>query len=190
MIQPRLFARQRYNKSQGKVGKLCGLRDWRRRIHGHRGRSDARGIGATAGASAGGGDAGGGCAGGAGVWRAIAGGGVGCGRMYRGAAGAYRADFEHDCWWMWMWRGWPTPRAIGLTAQPGGPTPGRYCGRGERRAGEELRAQPWRDLARLGATAPLEAAAACLERCPVPDPPTYRDCSRQSDIVWSSAISC
>ena len=36
---------------------------------------------------------------------------------------------------------------------------------------EELRAQPWRDLARLSATAPLDAAASCLERCPVPDPP-------------------
>ena len=35
----------------------------------------------------------------------------------------------------------------------------------------DLRAQPWRDLARLGPSAPLEAAAACLERCPVPDPP-------------------
>jgi len=35
----------------------------------------------------------------------------------------------------------------------------------------DLRAQPWRDLALLGASAPLEAAAACLERCPVPDPP-------------------
>ena len=35
----------------------------------------------------------------------------------------------------------------------------------------DLRAQPWRDLALLGTTAPLEAAAACLERCPVPDPP-------------------
>ncbi|HEY7343110.1 MAG TPA: hypothetical protein VH591_19715 [Ktedonobacterales bacterium] len=35
----------------------------------------------------------------------------------------------------------------------------------------ELRAQPWRDLARLGATAPLEAAASCLERCTIPDPP-------------------
>ncbi len=36
---------------------------------------------------------------------------------------------------------------------------------------DELRAQPWRDLARLGATTPLDAAAACLERCPIPDPP-------------------
>jgi hypothetical protein len=35
----------------------------------------------------------------------------------------------------------------------------------------ELQAQPWRDLARLGTSAALEAAAACLERCPVPDPP-------------------
>ena len=37
---------------------------------------------------------------------------------------------------------------------------------------KELRAQPWRDLARLGSSAPLEAAATCLERCPVPDPPS------------------
>jgi hypothetical protein len=38
-----------------------------------------------------------------------------------------------------------------------------------------LRAQPWDDLARLSgptAAAPLDAAAACLEQCPVPDPPT------------------
>lgn len=35
----------------------------------------------------------------------------------------------------------------------------------------DLRTQPWRDLALLGTSAPLEAAAACLERCPVPDPP-------------------
>jgi hypothetical protein len=37
-----------------------------------------------------------------------------------------------------------------------------------------LRAQPWNDLARLGGptgAAPLDAAAACLELCPVPDPP-------------------
>ncbi len=37
-----------------------------------------------------------------------------------------------------------------------------------------LRAQPWDDLARLGGpmgVAPLDAAAACLEQCPVPDPP-------------------
>ena len=36
---------------------------------------------------------------------------------------------------------------------------------------KDMRAQPWRDLAHLGASAPLEAAAACLERCAVPDPP-------------------
>lgn len=35
----------------------------------------------------------------------------------------------------------------------------------------DLRAQPWRDLALLGKSAPLEAAAACLERCLIPDPP-------------------
>jgi hypothetical protein len=35
----------------------------------------------------------------------------------------------------------------------------------------DLRTQPWRDLALLGASAPREAAAACLERCPMPDPP-------------------
>lgn len=37
-----------------------------------------------------------------------------------------------------------------------------------------LRAQPWDDLARLSgptSAAPLDAAAACLEQCPVPDPP-------------------
>src|SRR5215831_4483589 len=39
---------------------------------------------------------------------------------------------------------------------------------------ELLRAQPWADLAALGGPgggAPLEAAADCLERCPVADPP-------------------
>jgi hypothetical protein len=38
----------------------------------------------------------------------------------------------------------------------------------------ELRAQPWDDLRRLGGPrgyAPLDAAAACLEECPVPNPP-------------------
>ncbi|HET9979188.1 MAG TPA: hypothetical protein VFQ32_02005 [Ktedonobacterales bacterium] len=35
----------------------------------------------------------------------------------------------------------------------------------------DLRAQPWRDLALLGPSAALDAAASCLERCPVPDPP-------------------
>lgn len=38
----------------------------------------------------------------------------------------------------------------------------------------ELRAQPWADLAQLSgpnAAAPLDAAAACLDHCPIPDPP-------------------
>ncbi len=35
----------------------------------------------------------------------------------------------------------------------------------------ELAMQPWSDLAQLGARAPLDAAASCIERCPVPDPP-------------------
>lgn len=35
----------------------------------------------------------------------------------------------------------------------------------------ELRAQPWRDLTQLSSTAVLDAAAGCLERCLVPDPP-------------------
>jgi hypothetical protein len=33
-----------------------------------------------------------------------------------------------------------------------------------------LRAQPWDDLVRLAPSAPLDAAAICLDRCPVPDP--------------------
>ena len=35
----------------------------------------------------------------------------------------------------------------------------------------ELRAQPWADLRQLGPDAALDAAAACLDRCPVPHPP-------------------
>lgn len=35
----------------------------------------------------------------------------------------------------------------------------------------DLRAQPWRDLALLGQSAALDAAASCLERCHVPNPP-------------------
>jgi hypothetical protein len=33
-----------------------------------------------------------------------------------------------------------------------------------------VRTQPWDDLVRLTPTAPLDAAATCLDRCPVPDP--------------------
>lgn len=35
----------------------------------------------------------------------------------------------------------------------------------------ELRAQPWDDLHRLSPSAALEAAADCLDRCPIADPP-------------------
>lgn len=35
----------------------------------------------------------------------------------------------------------------------------------------ELTMQPWNDLAQLSSRAPLDAAASCIERCPVPDPP-------------------
>ncbi|HEX6123707.1 MAG TPA: hypothetical protein VFY89_11130, partial [Ktedonobacterales bacterium] len=38
-----------------------------------------------------------------------------------------------------------------------------------------LRAQPWDDLRALGSGAALDAAATCLERCPVPDPPAFPD---------------
>ncbi|MBF6590805.1 MAG: hypothetical protein IVW57_09795 [Ktedonobacterales bacterium] len=46
----------------------------------------------------------------------------------------------------------------------------------------ELRTQPWDDLARLGPTAALETAAACLERCPVPDLPALRSDSYGSVV--------
>lgn len=53
----------------------------------------------------------------------------------------------------------------------------------------DLRAQPWRDLALLGASAPLEAAAACLERCPVPDPPQLPTLLSQSyGLVFSDLV--
>ena len=51
----------------------------------------------------------------------------------------------------------------------------------------ELRAQPWADLARLGDNAPLDAAAACLVRCPVPDPPPIPELQPAGyDLVFSS----
>jgi hypothetical protein len=51
----------------------------------------------------------------------------------------------------------------------------------------ELRAQPWADLARLGDIAPLDAAAACLARCPVPDPPPIPELQPAGyDLVISS----
>lgn len=42
----------------------------------------------------------------------------------------------------------------------------------------DLRTQPWADLVALGGlsgAAPLDTAAACLDRCPVPDPPQIPD---------------
>lgn len=53
----------------------------------------------------------------------------------------------------------------------------------------ELRAQPWRDLARLGSSAPLDAAATCLERCSVPDPPSLPGLIPQSyGLVFSDLV--
>ena len=53
----------------------------------------------------------------------------------------------------------------------------------------DLRAQPWRDLARLGPSAPLEAAAACLERCPVADPPQLPTLAPQGySLVFSDLV--
>ena len=53
-----------------------------------------------------------------------------------------------------------------------------------------LAAQPWGDLAGLGGaagTAPLDAAAACIERCPVPDPPAIPELTPQGyGFVMSS----
>lgn len=62
-------------------------------------------------------------------------------------------------------------------------------GRASDALAEELRAQPWRDLARLGVTAPLEAAASCLERCPVPDPPQLPGLpTRGYSLVFSDLV--
>jgi hypothetical protein len=56
----------------------------------------------------------------------------------------------------------------------------------------ELRAQPWADLVHLGGpsgTAPLDAAAACLERCPVPDPAVIAELApRGYGLVISSLV--
>ncbi|HZC76389.1 MAG TPA: hypothetical protein VE258_01490 [Ktedonobacterales bacterium] len=51
----------------------------------------------------------------------------------------------------------------------------------------ELRVQPWADLARLGDNAPLDAAAACLARCQVLDPPPIPELQPAGyDLVISS----
>lgn len=56
----------------------------------------------------------------------------------------------------------------------------------------ELRAQPWADLVALGGssgTAPLDAAAGCLDRCPVPDPPHLPELAPAGyEIVMSSLV--
>lgn len=56
----------------------------------------------------------------------------------------------------------------------------------------DLALQPWGDLARLGGAsgrAPLDAAAACLDRCPVPDPPLFTELAPGGyDLVISSLV--
>lgn len=56
----------------------------------------------------------------------------------------------------------------------------------------ELRMQPWGDLASLGGSsgrAPLDAAAACIDRCPVPDPPLFAELAPSGyDLVISSFV--
>ena len=53
----------------------------------------------------------------------------------------------------------------------------------------DLHSQPWRDLVQLGPSAPLDAAAACLERCPVPDPPALPTLiSRGYGLVFSDLV--
>jgi hypothetical protein len=58
---------------------------------------------------------------------------------------------------------------------------------------DELRTQPWHDLAALtgsGGIAPIDAAAGCLERCPIPDPPLLADVEIEGgySIVISSLV--
>ncbi len=56
----------------------------------------------------------------------------------------------------------------------------------------ELRMQPWSDLVSLGGPAgraPLDAAAACLDHCPVPDPPVFAELAPEGyDLVISSFV--
>jgi hypothetical protein len=53
----------------------------------------------------------------------------------------------------------------------------------------ELSMQPWSDLGQLGAHAPLDAAASCIERCPVPDPPRIPQLTPGSyDVVLSTLV--
>lgn len=56
----------------------------------------------------------------------------------------------------------------------------------------ELRLQPWGDLVSLGGPsgrAPLDAAATCLDHCPVPDPPEFVELALGGyDLVISSFV--
>ena len=53
----------------------------------------------------------------------------------------------------------------------------------------DLTMQPWNDLAQLGARAPLDAAASCIERCPVPDPPRIPQLTPGGyDLVLSTLV--
>ena len=56
----------------------------------------------------------------------------------------------------------------------------------------ELRVQPWTDLAALageGGAAPLDAAAGCIERCIVPDPPVLSELEAHGySLVISSLV--
>lgn len=56
----------------------------------------------------------------------------------------------------------------------------------------DLRVQPWRDLVSLGGPsgrASLDTAAACLDHCPVPDPPVFAELAPGGyDLVISSFV--
>jgi hypothetical protein len=53
---------------------------------------------------------------------------------------------------------------------------------------ERLREQPWKDLAALSERAVLDAAAGCIERCPVPDPPPLAGVAERSCGLVVSAL--
>jgi hypothetical protein len=57
-----------------------------------------------------------------------------------------------------------------------------------RELAEQLREQPWADLAALSERALLDAAAGCLDRCAVPDPPTLAGVAQVSCGLVVSAL--
>ena len=143
------------------------------------------------GAPAGGGSAGGGCAGGAGVWRAIARGGVGGGRMHQAPLERLARTFESvllvdvDVPGMAHARD-ELPASLRSRVDL---LQADITGGVSDALANDLRAQPWRDLARLGASSPLEAAAACLERCPAADPPQLPTLAPQGySLVFSDLV--